>query len=123
MIPQCDPKAGYLARKEEINAAIARVLASGWYILGREVEAFEREFADWLGIRHAVGVVNGTDAVELALRAASVERGDQVVTVSNTAVAAIRRCGAVPRGLSISNRTATRWIRIPLTWFWINTET
>jgi len=104
VIPQCDPKAGYLARKEEIDAAVARVLTSGWYILGQEVAAFEREFADWLGVRHAVGVANGTDAVELALRAAGIGCGDQVATVSHTAVAtvaAIRRCGAVPRFVDI----------------------
>lgn len=99
MIPQCNPKAGYLARKPEIDAAIARVLNSGWYILGEEVEAFEQEFSAWLGIAHAVGVANGTDAIELALRAAGIRDGDKVATVSHTAVAtvaAIRRCGALP---------------------------
>ncbi len=99
MIPQCNPKAGYLAHKTEIDAAIARVLNSGWYILGEEVETFEREFAAWLGITHAVGVANGTDAIELALRAAGIREGDKVATVSHTAVAtvvAIRHCGALP---------------------------
>ena len=99
MIPQCNPKAGYLAHKTEIDAAIARVLNSGWYILGEEVEAFEQEFAAWLGIAHAVGVANGTDAIELALRAAGIGGGDKVATVSHTAVAtvaAIRRHGALP---------------------------
>jgi len=99
MIPQCNPKAGYLAHKTEIDAAIARVLNSGWYILGKEVETFEREFAIWLGVAHVVGVANGTDAIELALRAAGIREGDKVATVSHTAVAtvaAIRRCGALP---------------------------
>jgi len=54
-IPQTDPRAGYLEQKAEIDAAIARVLASGHYILGEEVEAFEAAFAAWLGTGHAVG--------------------------------------------------------------------
>jgi len=102
-IPQTDPRAGYLERKAAIDAAIARVLASGQYILGREVEAFEAEFAAWLGVGHAVGVGSGTDALELALRACGIgpgsKAGDLVFTVSHTAVAtvaAIERAGAVP---------------------------
>ncbi len=106
-IPQTDPRAGYLEQKAAIDAAIARVLASGQYILGHEVEAFEAEFAAWLGIGHAVGVGSGTDAIELALRACGIgqgsktasKTGDLVFTVSHTAVAtvaAIERAGAVP---------------------------
>jgi dTDP-4-amino-4,6-dideoxygalactose transaminase len=102
-IPQTDPRAGYLEQKAAIDAAIARVLASGQYILGREVEAFEAEFAAWLGVGHAVGVGSGTDALELALRACGIGQGnktaDLVFTVSHTAVAtvaAIERAGAVP---------------------------
>jgi len=98
-IPQTDPRAGYLAQKTEIDAAIARVLAGGQYILGPEVEAFEAAFAAWLGVGHAVGVGHGTDAIELALRACRIGRGDLVFTVSHTAVAtiaAIERAGAVP---------------------------
>jgi len=104
MIPQCNPYAGYLAHKQEIDAAVARVLGSGWYILGKEVEAFECEFASWVGVNYAVGVANGTDAIELALRAAGIGEGDVVATVSHTAVAtvaAIRRCGAVPRFVDV----------------------
>jgi dTDP-4-amino-4,6-dideoxygalactose transaminase len=103
LIPQTDPRAGYLEQKAAIDAAIARVLASGQYILGREVEAFEAEFAAWLGVGHAVGVGSGTDALELALRACGIGQGnktaDLVFTVSHTAVAtvaAIERAGAVP---------------------------
>src|SRR6266446_5986213 len=98
-IPQTDPRAGYLERKAEIDAAIARVLASGQYILGREVEVFEAAFAAWLGVGHAVGAGSGTDALELALRACGIGHGDLVFTVSHTAVAtvaAIERAGAVP---------------------------
>lgn len=98
-IPQTNPKANYLAHKEAIDDAIARVLESGWYILGSEVAAFEREFAAYLGVKQAVGVASGTDALSLALRACGVGPGDFVLTVSHTAVAtaaAIGLCGATP---------------------------
>ena len=98
-IPQTDPRAGYLEQKAEIDAAIARVLASGHYILGPEVEAFEAAFAAWLGVGHAVGAGSGTDAIELALRACGIGAGGLVFTVSHTAVAtvaAIERAGAIP---------------------------
>lgn len=98
-ILQNDIGAGYRARRADIDAAAARVLASGWYILGAEVEAFEREFAAWLGVPHAVGVANGTDALALALRALDIGPGCSVVTVSHTAVAtvaAIEMVGATP---------------------------
>lgn len=94
-----DPKATYLAAKEEIDAAIARVLASGTYILGPEVAAFEDEFSRWLGAAGVVGVANGTDAIELALRACGVGAGDAVATVANTVtatVSAIVATGAEP---------------------------
>ncbi|MSO77056.1 MAG: DegT/DnrJ/EryC1/StrS family aminotransferase [Alphaproteobacteria bacterium] len=98
-IPQTDPRAGYLAHKAEIDAAIRRVLDGGWYILGDEVRAFETEFAAFVGTAHAVGVANGTDALEIGLRALGVGPGDGVVTVSHTAVAtvaAIELVGATP---------------------------
>ena len=96
-IPQADPKADYLAHKEEIDTAIARVLDSGWYILGQEVMAFEQEFAAHIGVRSAIGVANGTDALHLSLRACGVGPDDEVITVAHTAVAtvaAIELCGA-----------------------------
>ena len=99
VVPQTDPKAGYLAHQGEIDAAIHRVLESGWYILGREVESFEQEFSAYIGVRHALGVGSGTDALELALRACGVGPGDLVFTVSHTAVAtvaAIELVGATP---------------------------
>lgn len=80
-------------------ATIDRVLRSGRYILGHEVEAFEREWADYLDIRHCIGVANGTDALALALKAVGIQSGDEVVTVSHTAVAtvaAIESIGAIP---------------------------
>jgi dTDP-4-amino-4,6-dideoxygalactose transaminase len=98
-IPQTDPRAGYLAHKEEIDAAALRTLASGRYILGEEVRGFEHEFAVFVGARHAVAVANGTDALEIGLRALGIGPGDGVVTVSHTAVAtvaAIELAGARP---------------------------
>jgi dTDP-4-amino-4,6-dideoxygalactose transaminase len=108
VIPPANPQAAYLAQREEIDAAIHRVLDSGWYILGREVEAFEREFADWLGAAHAIGVANGTDAVELALRAVGVGPGDEVIAPAHTAtatIAAIEHAGAVPVLVDIESVT------------------
>src|SRR4051794_16359076 len=98
-IPQTDPRAAYLAQKTEIDAAIARGLESGQYILGPVAERFERDFAAFLGVAHGIGCASGTDALELALRACGIGAGDLVFTVSHTAVAtvaAIERAGAVP---------------------------
>jgi len=88
-IPQTDPRAGYLAQRAGVDAAIARVLEGGLYILGREVESFEAVFAAFVGVAHAIGVGSGTDAIELALRACGIGRGDLVFTVSHTAVATV----------------------------------
>lgn len=110
LLPFADPHAGYAARRDEILDAIARCLDSGQYILGPEVEAFEREFAAWLGSAHAVGCASGTDAIELALRALGVGPGKAVFTVSHTAVAtvaAIERTGAVPVLVDIDAATFT----------------
>jgi dTDP-4-amino-4,6-dideoxygalactose transaminase len=110
VIPQTDPKASYLAQQTEIEAAIGRVLASGWYILGKEVAAFEQEFADYIGVAAAIGVANGTDALELALRSLDIGPGDAVATVSHTAVAtvaAIELVGATPILLDIDPHTYT----------------
>src|SRR4029079_13555426 len=100
----------YLAHREEIDAAIARVLASGRYILGEEVEAFEREFAAYLGGGECVGVASGTDALHLALRAAGIGHGDAEITVANSAVAtaaAIERAGATIAFADIDDETLT----------------
>ena len=109
-IPLVDLKAAYHRLQAEIDAAVARVLAGGWYILGPEVRAFESEFAAYLGVEHAVGVASGTDAVLLALRALGVGPGDEVITVAHTAVAtvtAIELCGAIPRLVDIDSVTYT----------------
>jgi dTDP-4-amino-4,6-dideoxygalactose transaminase len=99
LIRQTNPKANYLAHKEEIDSAVARVMESGWYILGQEVTAFEKEFAAYVGVEFGIGVGSGTEALHIALRACGVKPGDEVITVSHTAVAtvaAIQLCGATP---------------------------
>lgn len=83
----------------DVLAAVDRVGRSGWLVLGEEVRAFEREFADWWGVSHAVGVASGLDALEIALRCAGVAPGDRVLTTPLTAFAttlAIVRAGAQP---------------------------
>ena len=72
MIPFLDVGAGYRELRDELDAAYRRVMDAGWFILGREVEAFEAEFAAYCGVRHCVTVGNGLDALSLALRAAAV---------------------------------------------------
>jgi dTDP-4-amino-4,6-dideoxygalactose transaminase len=91
--------AQYSAHKADIQAAVTRVLESGVYVLGNEVDAFERAFATYCNVTHGVGVGNGTDALILALRALGIGRGDEVITVSHTAlatVAAVVATGATP---------------------------
>ena len=98
-IPMVALREAYLSQRDEIDLAIRRVLDSGWYILGKETEAFERAFAAWCGVAHAVGVGNGTDALVVALKSLGVGPGDAVFTVSHTAVAtvaAVEMAGAAP---------------------------
>ena len=105
MINQSSPFANYQRHKLEIDNAINNVLESGWYILGKSVRAFELEFAKYIGVKYAVGVASGTDAIELSLRACGIGSGDFVVTTSHTAVAtisAIQRCGAEPIFIDIN---------------------
>jgi len=99
MISTSLPLAQYQAQKDEILACVARVFERGVYILGPEVKSFEENFADFCGVAHSVGVNSGTDALILALRALGVTTGDEVITVSYTAlatVAAIVATGATP---------------------------
>ena len=110
MIPLVDLKAPYERLRVEIDAAVGRVLAGGWYILGPEVSAFEAEFAAWLGVSHTVGLASGTDAVLLALRGLGIGPGDEVISVSHTAVAtvaAIELAAATPRLADIDPATYT----------------
>ncbi|MDQ3009393.1 MAG: DegT/DnrJ/EryC1/StrS family aminotransferase [Acidobacteriota bacterium] len=109
-VPQSDPKASYLAHQREIDAAVRETLESGWYILGKQVAAFESEFAAYLGVANCIGVANGTDALVLALRACGIGAGDVVTTVSHTAVAtvaAIELAGAAPLLVDIDPATFT----------------
>jgi len=100
MIPFSDPSASYKAHKSQIDQAINRVLDSGWYVLGSEVDGFEKEFASFHGNDfHAVGVANGTDAIALCLRGLGLGIGDEVITPSHTAVATvagIEQAGCTP---------------------------
>ena len=100
MILQADPGRSFSAHGREIRGAVTRVLESGWYILGRENQRFEEQFAAYNNCRHCLGAANGTDAVELILRGLDIGCGDKVATVGNTAsatVAAIERTGAEVR--------------------------
>ncbi len=109
-MPQANPGASYAAQRAEIDAAVARVLAGGRYILGEEVAAFEAEFAAYLGVEQAVGVASGTDAIELALRACEIGPGQAVIAPSHTAVAtiaAIERAGARPVLIDVDPLTYT----------------
>src|SRR5690242_5985236 len=99
MIPLIDLAAQYRELKDEINAAIARVFESSQFILGQEVAAFEEEFAACCQCAHGIGVNSGTSALHLALLAAGIGPGDEVITVPFTfyaTVAAIRYVGAKP---------------------------
>lgn len=99
MIQCSNPRAQYLAHKTEIDAAIAHVLEKGKYILGEEVQTFEAEFASFIGVTHGIGVSSGTEALHIALVACEIGPGDEVITVSHTAVAtvaAIQLAGATP---------------------------
>ena len=99
MIPQADPKQRLFEARDEIRRAIARVFDRGSFILGDELAAFEAEFATYVGVRHAVGVSSGTQALSLALAALGIGRGDEVITVSMTfaaTAAAIEAVNAIP---------------------------
>ena len=99
MIPFLDVRAANQELEPEIRSAMDRVLASGWYILGEEVEAFESEYAGYCGAAHCVGVANGLDALHLALLAVGVGVGDEVIVPANTYIAtwlAVSHSGGIP---------------------------
>lgn len=105
-----DPRAGYLVLKGEIDAAISDVLNGPSYILGPIVERFEAEMAAYVGVSHGIGVNNGTDAIHLALRGLGIGQGDEVITVSHTAVATVagvRMAGAEPVLVDVDPSTYT----------------
>jgi dTDP-4-amino-4,6-dideoxygalactose transaminase len=110
MIPYVDLKAQYLSIKDEIDAAIAEVVASCQFVLGEQVEAFESDFAAYCQTKYALGVNSGTSALHLALLAAGIKPGDEVITVSYTfvaTVAAICYTGARPVLVEIDPRSCT----------------
>lgn len=98
-VPYVDLAAGYRGLKDEIDSAVARVLASGACVLGENIGAFEEEFAAWLGVSEVATTGSGTDAIYLTLKALDIGPGDEVITVSHTAVntaLAISKVGATP---------------------------
>ena len=108
MIWRCDLTLQYLEMKAEIDAAMQRVLHSGRYVLADEGRAFEEEFSKYLGVKHAVGVNSGTDAIMMALWALGVAKGDEVITTPFTAIptySAIRHVGATPVFVDIDPQT------------------
>ncbi|MBX3080384.1 MAG: DegT/DnrJ/EryC1/StrS family aminotransferase [Anaerolineae bacterium] len=109
-IPQTSPRAAYEALKSEIDTAVSQVLESGWYLLGEQTKAFESEYAAWNELAQVVGVGNGTDALELALRVLDVGQGDEVIAPTHTAtatIAAIELVGATPILVDIDPCTYT----------------
>ncbi len=110
MIPIVDLKKQYKAIKSEVDSAIAEVINSGWFILGEQVEKFEKEFANFSGTKYAVGVGSGTEALHLVLVALGVKSSDEVITVPNTAiftVSAISFANAKPVFVDIDSQYYT----------------
>ena len=110
LVPVGDTKRGYLALRDEIDAAVRRVLDRSWFILGEEGTAFEAEFAAYLGVGHCVGVANGSEAIELALRALDIGPGDEVILPAMTATfsaLAVSLAGATPVLADVDPVTAT----------------
>lgn len=110
MIEFIDFKRKFKENEKEINEAIGRVFERGWFILGPELEAFEKEFAEFLGSKYVVGVNSGTDAIFLALGALGIRKEDEVITVSHTAtptISAIRMAGATPIFVDIKKEDMT----------------
>lgn len=98
-VPFLDLKSPYLEIKQELDDAYDRVMRSGWYILGDEVDSFEREFASYCGVKHCIGTGNGLDALHLILRAYGIGPGDEVIVPANTFIAtwlAVSYAGARP---------------------------
>jgi len=107
-IPFLDLKAAYLELREEFDAAYQRVMESGWYILGKEVEAFEQEFARYCEAKYCIGVGNGLEALHLILRAMNIASGDEVILPANTYIAtwlAVSYAGATPIPVEPNERT------------------
>ncbi len=109
-VPFLDFDAPYRELKTELDEAYLRFMASGWYILGREVEAFEQEFAEYCNVKHCIGVGNGLEALHLVLHAWGIGVGDEVIVPSNTYIAtwlAVSYTGAIPVPVEPDARTYT----------------
>jgi dTDP-4-amino-4,6-dideoxygalactose transaminase len=107
-IPFLDLTSAYAELRDELDAAYRRVMESGWYILGAEVEAFEREFAAYCGAQHCIGVGNGLEALHLILRGYGIGPGDEVIVPANTYIAtwlAVSYAGAAPVPVEPDPRT------------------
>ena len=107
-VPFLDLKAPYVELKDELDAAYHRVMESGWYVLGQEVEAFEAEFATYCEAKHCIGLGNGLDALHLILRAMGIGPDDEVIVPSNTFIAtwlAVSYAGATPVPVEPDERT------------------
>jgi len=107
-IPFLNLSASYRELKPEIDEAIQRVLDSGWYILGREVEAFENEFSEYCGVKCSIGVGSGLDALCLVLRSWGIGEGDEVIVPAHTFIAtwlAVSHTGAIPVPVDIDDRS------------------
>jgi dTDP-4-amino-4,6-dideoxygalactose transaminase len=107
-LPYLDLRAMHLELEEDLERAFGRVLRSGWYLLGSELEQFESEFAAYCGTRHCVGVATGVSAIELALRAHGIGPGDEVIVPAYTWIAtwlAVSRTGARPVGVDVEEAT------------------
>jgi len=107
-VPFLDLRASYLELKDELDAAYNRAMDSGWYMLGREVSAFESEFAAFVGTKHAIGVGNGLEALQLILRGYRIGAGDEVIVPANTYIAtwlAVSGAGATPVPVEPVDRT------------------
>jgi len=107
-VPFLDLKAPYIELKDELDAAYRRVMESGWYILGKEVEVFEAEFAAYCETKQCIGVASGLDALHLIVRAYGIGPGDEVIVPSNTYIAtwlAVTHAGATPVPVEPDERT------------------
>jgi hypothetical protein len=105
-VPFLDLKSPYLELKEELDAAYQRVMESGWYILGKEVEAFESEFATYCETKHCIGVGNGLDALHLIVLGYGIGPGDEVIVPANTYIASWLAVTHVGRRLFRLSRTS-----------------
>lgn len=106
VVPFFDSKRQLTKIRKEIDKATKNVLDTGWYVLGKEVENFENNFAKYIGVKYGIGVNSGTDAIKIALKSLGVSAEDEIITVSNTAtptVSAIREIGAIPVFIDIDD--------------------